>query len=91
MAILQEAERVSLWHHLMRNMREFLGGGESATATKAEYRMLLDDLDDYQESKRVEVNQSIRVSIRGKFSTNEKERAFALIAAKRSGLGRVGG
>ncbi len=91
MAVLQEAERASVWAHIMRNIRDFLLPGADAGATKAEYRQLVDDLDTWLDTKGTEANQAIRAGIRSKFSTEEKFRVLALIAAKRGGLGKVGG
>jgi len=91
MAVLPEDERYSVWAHVMRNMRDFLALGVDSTASKLEFRQLVDDLDTWFDSQTTEVNQAIRVGIRSKFSTEEKRRVLALVVAKQCGLGKVGG
>lgn len=91
MAVLQDAERASLWAHLMSNFRDFLGIGEDTAASKLEVRQLIDDLDAWMDANTAAANTAIRAGIRGKFSSTEKFRALALVAAKRGGLKKVGG
>lgn len=91
MASLPDNDRQTLWAHILRHLKQFLNQGTYADATKTEYRQLVDDLDVWLDSQGVEANQAIRASIRGKFSTQEKLRVLALVAAKRSGLVKVGG
>ena len=91
MAVLPESERAELWAHLMSNLRDFLGLGEDAGAVKLEYRGLIDDLDDWLDNNSAAANTAIRAGIRSKFTAAEKNRALALVAAKRGGLKKVGG
>lgn len=91
MAVLQDSDRAALWAYIMQNSRDFLGVGEDAAASKVEYRQLVDDIDAWLDSQAAAANLAIRAGIRSKFSSWEKFRVLALVAAKRGGLGKVGG
>ncbi len=89
MAVLSDSTRTLIWAGLMENARDFLGAGEEFQASKVEYRQLIDDIDTWLDSQATAANSAIRVGIRSKFTTTEKFRVLALIAAKRGGLGRI--
>jgi hypothetical protein len=84
MAALNEASRVRLWK---RAMQFWSDRREPVGAVKVEVRQLIDDLDDYVDANASAMNQAIRPGIRGKFTTEQKAYALALVALLRAGEG----
>lgn len=82
MAVLPEATRSRLHQWIMQRISAL---GSSTSATKSEWRQLIDAADDFVNSNASSYNTSIPAGVRAKFTSDQKALALALVCLSRSG------
>lgn len=82
MAVLPEVTRSHLHRRIMQRISAL---GSSTSATKSEWRQLIDAADDFVDSNASSYNTSIPAGVRAKFTSDQKALALALVCLSRSG------
>lgn len=80
MALLPVADRTELAAEIQRDISN---ARESTAALKADWRILVDALDDYLDSNAASINQAIPQPQRSRFTAREKALAMQFVISRR--------
>lgn len=82
MAVLPDAERVTVWKRAIKTLTM----GNTSALSKVEWRQLIDDADAWADANASAYNTAIRAAVRSKATLAEKAVALAIVCLQRAGL-----